>query len=69
MLLKHSSEYEKSVEKLKSTFLEFQSTLDHLKNSPLSLPSDLPLINLWLHDKSINALINAFCVPIESEVK
>lgn len=66
MLLKNISEFEKCVDRLKSTFKDFQSTLFDIKKSPLNLNTDYPIINLWLNDKTIYDLIGSFSIPIDS---
>lgn len=69
MLVQNTSDFELSVQRVKTTFKEFQLSLEELQDSPLTLPSDMAQMTLWLDKKLIQKLLDAFCCPINFKVE
>ena len=68
MQLKRPSDFDLTVDRLKSLFKDFQLSLNELKESPLLLNSDQPHFIMWMSNKWIKTLFNVLCLPIDSKL-
>ena len=59
------SDYDFTVDRVKSLFEDCQLSLADIKDSPLMLNSDLPHLTMWISNRWVKTMFNAFCLPVD----